>query len=110
MWPGATNAASWAEQYSGPYGLKFWSDFARQHGKKMSVPEWAVYPGPSSQGSNGGDNAFYVGKMHEFFKSEGSHLAYESYFNESADYVAGAIFTPTQNPTAAAKYESLFRR
>ena len=109
MWPGATNASSWAEQYSGPYGLKFWSDFARTHGKKFSVPEWAVYPGPSSEGANGGDNAFYVEKMHAFFKSQGSHLAYESYFNESADYVAGAIFSPTQNPSAAAKYQALFK-
>jgi hypothetical protein len=108
MWPGATGAAGWAEQYSGPYGLKFWSDFARAHGKKFSVPEWAVYPGPASEGASGGDNAFYIEKMHAFFASEGSHLAYESYFNESADYVAGSIFGPTQNPSAAAKYQALF--
>jgi len=106
MWPGVTSEASWAEHYSGPYGLRFWSDFARDHGKRISVPEWAVYP--ANAGSNGGDNAFYISKMRGFFKSQGSHLAYESYFNESAAYVSGSIFGPTQNPAAAAKYKSLF--
>ena len=108
MWPGVTSEADWARQYSGPYGLKFWSDFATDHGKKISVGEWGVYPGPSSGGSSGGDNAFYITKMRGFFKSEGSHLAYESYFNESASYIAGSLFGPTQNPIAAAKYKSLF--
>jgi hypothetical protein len=110
MWPGVTNASAWDVHLNGPYGLKFWSSFARQHGKKMSVPEWGVYPGPGSNGANGGDNAFYIGKMYEFFKSQGSHLAYESYFNEDASYVAASIFGPTQNPSAAAKYKSLFGR
>ena len=106
MWPGATNEATWAEQYSGTYGLKFWSDFASDHGKKLSVPEWGVYPGNAA--SNGGDNAFYIAKMQAFFKSEGSHLAYESYFNEQQAYIAASLFGPDQNPVAAAKYKSLF--
>jgi hypothetical protein len=108
MWPGVTTEAAWARQLSGPYGLKFWSDFATAHGKKVSVGEWGVYPGPASGGSSGGDNAFYITKMQGFFRSLGSHLAYESYFNESADYIAGSIFGPTQNPVAAARYKSLF--
>jgi hypothetical protein len=106
MWPGVTSEADWARQYSGPFGLKFWSDFARAHGKRISVPEWALYP--ANAGSNGGDNAFYISKMRGFFKSQGSHLAYEAYFNESAPYVSGSLFGPTQNPAAAAKYKSLF--
>jgi hypothetical protein len=108
MFPGATNEAGWQEQYSGAYGLKFWVDFARQHGKKFSVPEWAVYPGTASNGNNGGDNAFYVGKMHSFFKSLGSELAFEAYFNESASYVQASIYGPTENSNAAARYQSLF--
>jgi hypothetical protein len=105
MWPGATNEATWAEHYSGAYGLKFWSDFARAHGKKISVPEWAVYP---TTASNGGDNAYFIEKMQGFFKAEGSHLAYEAYFNESASYIKSAVFSPNQNPNAAAKYQALF--
>ena len=107
MWPGATDEASWQVQYSGPYGLKFWSDFAAAHHKKFSVPEWGVYPGTASQGHNGGDNPFYIAKMESFFKSEGSLLAFESYFDDSASYYGGSIFGPTENPAAAAKYQAL---
>ncbi|HST85227.1 MAG TPA: glycosyl hydrolase [Kineosporiaceae bacterium] len=110
MYPGVKTEADWAKHYSGAFGLKFWSDFARSHGKKLSVPEWAVYPGTASAGHNGGDNPFYVAKMHEFFKDQGSHLGYESYFNESSSYVAAAIFSPEQNSLAAAKYKALFNR
>ena len=106
VWPGATAEDTWNQQYGSMYGLKFWADFAKQHGKKLSVPEWGVYTGTASQGHNGGDNAFYVSKMEEFFKSEGSDLGYESYFNEHADYYGGGIFAPTQNPNAAAKYQA----
>jgi hypothetical protein len=106
MWPGVTDEASWAKHYSAQFGLKFWSDFARAHGKKLSVPEWGVYP--ANEGPNGGDNAYFIAKMRGFFKSEGSHLAYESYFNESEAYIAGSLFDPPQNPAAAARYKSLF--
>jgi hypothetical protein len=105
QFPGVTNESNWQVHYSGPYGLKYWTDFAKRHGKKIIVPEWGVYPGADS---NGGDNPFYIGKMRNFFASLGSQLAYEAYFNESADYYRGAIFGPTQNPSAAAKYASLF--
>jgi hypothetical protein len=105
-WPGVTDEASWATHYSAQFGLKFWSDFARSHGKKLSVPEWGIYPG--NAGPNGGDNPYYIEKMAEFFRSEGSHLAYECYFNEDADYIRASLFEPAQNPAAAAKYKSLF--
>jgi hypothetical protein len=41
----------------------------------------------------------------EFFRSLGGNLAYEAYFNESASYYAGAIFSPAQAPAAAAQYQ-----
>jgi hypothetical protein len=104
MWPAARDEAGWQQQYAGEYGLKFWADFAAEHGKPLSVAEWGNYPGPASSGHGGGDNPFYVNKMMGFFRSQGSHLAYEAYFNESAGYFAGAIFAPAQVPAAAAQY------
>ena len=102
MWPPVTDEASWASHYSGAYGLKFWSDFARDHGKRLSIPEWGVYPNNAE--SSGGDNPYYIEKMHGFFKEEGAHLAYESYFNENDGYYAGSLHAPEQNPAAAAQY------
>ena len=109
VFPGATSEATWQKQYSGRFGLKHWADFARAHGKKLSVPEWGVYPGTSHAGNNGGDNPFYIAKMRAFFAQQGSRLAYESYFNEPASYYAGSIFGAGQNPTAGEKYRRLFR-
>jgi hypothetical protein len=103
-YPGATNDATWQQQYSGPYGLQYWADFATAHGKQLSIPEWGVYPGPATQGHNGGDNPYYISQMEAFFRSLGPRLGYESYFNESAGYYAGSLFAPTQNPNAAIQY------
>jgi hypothetical protein len=108
QYPGATGAAGWNQQYAGAYGLKFWADFAAAHHKRISIPEWGLYP---SRGRNGGgDDAYYVAKMEAFFASLGDRLAYESYFDESAGYYGGSIFGPNENPVAAAKYRSLLTR
>jgi hypothetical protein len=101
-WPGATNEATWNEHYNGAFGLKFWNDFAKSHGKKLSIPEWGVYPGTAWAGHNGGDNPFYIAKMFGFFKEVKDNLAYEAYFNEPAPYYAGAL---SMNPKAAAEYQ-----
>src|SRR4030095_3058110 len=53
IWPGVSDDPSCAVHLNGPYGLKFWADFAAQHGKKLSVPEWGVYPGTAQAGQNG---------------------------------------------------------
>jgi hypothetical protein len=100
-WPGVKTAADWNEHLNGAYGLKFWANFARAHGKKLSIPEWGVYPGTAWAGHNGGDNPYYVAKMFGFFRQHAKELAYEAYFNESASYYAGAL---AMNPKAAAEY------
>jgi hypothetical protein len=104
IWPGATSEETWQQQYAGQFGLKYWADFATAHGKLFAVPEWGVYPGTAQAGNNGGDNAFYIAKMYEFFRSLGPRLGYEAYFNETAAYYAGALHNPEQNPRAAAQY------
>jgi hypothetical protein len=100
-WPGVKSESDWNEHLNGAYGLKFWADFARQHGKRLSIPEWGVYPGTAWAGHNGGDNPLYINKMFGFFKSQMDNLAYEAYFNEPASYYAGAL---SMNPQAAAEY------
>ncbi|GAB6901354.1 hypothetical protein JCM9957A_44440 [Kineosporia succinea] len=110
MYPGAVDQASWNEHLNGKQGLKYWANFAKSHGKKISVPEWGVYPGTASEGSNGGDNPYYIAKMNAWFQSLGSQLAYESYFNEDAPYYAGSIYGSGQNPNAGAKYQELFTK
>ncbi len=106
-WPGVKTEADWNEHLNGAYGLKFWADFARQHGKKLSIPEWGVYPGTAWAGHNGGDNPLYIKKMFGFFESQKDNLLYEAYFNEPAPYYAGAL---SMNPNAAAEYRTQIGR
>lgn len=108
MYPGVRSEADWQEHYAGEYGLRFWADFARQHGKPLSVPEWGVYPGTAHAGNNGGDNSLYIRKMVEFFRSMGPDLAYEAYFNDRGAYYAGSIWEPVQNPVASETYRALY--
>lgn len=105
MWPAATTSRNWKNQLHGRYGLNFWLRFATAHGKKLSVPEWGVYPGLAARRASGGDNPYYVGRMVSFFRANARHLAYEAYFNESASYYRGSLFGPTQNPKAARAYK-----
>ena len=57
--------------------------FARQHGKKLSIPEWGI-GGPSivrNCSEPGIDNPFFMRKMFAFFRANAGSIAYEAYFN-----------------------------
>lgn len=87
-------------------GLQDVVEFARQHRKPFSVPEWGL-SGVRSDGS--GDNPFFISKMHEFFTANREHLAFENYFDEPDPYLSSSIFqTPEQNPESAKLYRALW--
>jgi hypothetical protein len=100
-YPAVTNAATWNTQYSGPYGLKFWADFAKRKGKRLSLPEWGLYPGTAWAGHGGGDSSYYIAKMFGFFRQQGDRMAYEAYFNDDDPSQAGAL---SLNPRGAREY------
>ena len=79
--------------------------FARAHHKGFAVPEWGLQP---AQGV--GDDPLFIRLMHDFFVANRDVLVYEAYFNEPAPYIAGAIFSPVQNPRSADTYRALFHR
>ena len=104
-YPRMNTQAAWDSFYNstylgGPKGLGTWIAFARSHGKKLSVPEWAVWHDTST-----GDDPFYVQKMYETFKNNASTIAYESYFNCQDRH---KVYQPGMNPRASAQYKSLW--
>jgi hypothetical protein len=103
-WPPATVPGGWQQQLNGPYALNYWLAFARAHGKKLSVPEWAVASPEYWPGHAGGDDPGYIDDMYDFFRSCGNTLAYESYFNGPGS----SISNPDQNPDAAQEYRKLW--
>ena len=59
----------WSNEYNktylgGPRASGSWISFARSHGKKLSLPEWAVW-----NDAHGGDNPLFIEKMHDTFKA-----------------------------------------
>jgi hypothetical protein len=56
-----------------PFGLEWHRDFAAQHGKLMSYPEWGV--------GNFGDNPYFIQQMHDWFVQNRQNIAYAAYFD-----------------------------
>jgi hypothetical protein len=74
----AHQRAAWDEILGGERGLAFWSDFAKRHGKPMSVPEWGLWR--RDDGHGGGDNPYFVAQMHAFLTDPANNVAYQGYF------------------------------
>ena len=59
-----------------PGGIEQLVQFAKAHGKALSVPEWGEVAPPAG----GGDDPYYMKQMARLFKKD--HVVYESYFDE----------------------------
>jgi len=82
------------------FGLQWQKDFAGQHGKPMSYPEWGV--------GNFGDNPFFVQQMHDWFVKNANDIAYAAYFD-----VDGLWPTQIDNnrfPKSQFLFRKLFKR
>jgi hypothetical protein len=98
--------------------LNILRDFANAHGKPLAFPEWGATI--KSDGHGGGDNPYYIQKMHEFIANPANNVLFHSYFNLSAWSQVGmdhritqaTVYDnpsgPTQMPNAAARYRQLF--
>ena len=91
----------WTNFYvKAPFGLEWHRDFARQHGKRMSYPEWGV--------GQAGDNPFFIQQMHDWFVKNDDRIAYAAYFD-----VDGAWPTRIDNdhfPNSQRLFQKLFSR
>ncbi len=113
MWPASTDENSWNTQCNEAEGLCSVIRFARAHGKKFSVPEWGLVgkqdTGAAAAGQSGGDNPFYIRKMHDTFVANADVLSYEAYFNSpDAGNVHSALVNPTEQPNGAQTYALLW--
>jgi hypothetical protein len=108
-YPPARNKAAFDARATANGGIQWLARHAREHGKKVLVPEWGIAPGSGANG--GGDNPDYIQWMFEAFQgwhAEGL-LAGEFYFadrigggNVDSDLIGG-------NPLSRARYVSLWK-
>ncbi|MFJ4712653.1 glycoside hydrolase family 26 protein [Streptomyces sp. NPDC088785] len=83
---------SFDEQVSEPYGLQAQVDFAAQHGKPISYPEWGLF--------RNGDNAEYMKRMLAWMD------AHEPLYNTLTDYCPHGVWQCDENPKASAVYRA----
>jgi hypothetical protein len=61
--------------------LKRWSRFAQAHQKPFCFPEWGLCARPVKGGHGGGDNPYFIEKMHEFMTDPKNNVVAQSYFD-----------------------------
>ncbi|TCJ31755.1 cellulase family glycosylhydrolase, partial [Parafrankia sp. BMG5.11] len=105
-YPASTTQETFNDNCNSDSGACTVARFARQHGKKFAVPEW----GMDHRNGGGGDNPYYVEKMHELFTANQDILSYEAYYSagaQEAENVQSALALDL-NPKAALRYHELF--
>jgi hypothetical protein len=74
---------SWGAALDGPGGLRFWADYAMDHGKQFALPEWGLSQRPDGRG--GGDNPYFAQKMLEFIGDPRNSVAFAMYFDVDSE-------------------------
>jgi hypothetical protein len=84
---------SFDEQVSEPYGLQFHVDFAREHHKPISYPEWGMF--------RNGDDSVYMLRMLDWMNE------HRPLYNTLTDYCPHGVWQCTGNPRASAVYRAV---
>ena len=91
----------WDRHYlKAPFGLQWHRDFATQHGKLMSYPEWGV--------GQFGDNPFFIQQMRDWFVQNDDKIAYAAYFD--VDGLWPTQIDNNQFPQSQKLFRKLFKR
>ncbi|WP_406151327.1 glycosyl hydrolase [Streptomyces sp. NBC_01012] len=80
-------ARSFDEQVSEPYGLQKQADFAAEHGKPISFPEWGLF--------RNGDNPEYMRRMLEWIEKR------KPVYQTITDYCPHGVWQCTDNPESS---------
>jgi len=101
----------WDFHLNSQYGLRWWSKFARKHGKPLAIPEWGV--NIKKDGKGGLDNVLFVEGMHEFITDPENNVLFHCYFDIQApdghhQLSPGMNDFQTEFPKAAARFKELF--
>jgi hypothetical protein len=96
----------WIDIRDRTYGLAWHRDFAAAHGKPMTFPEWGLTV-RSGDNLGGGDNAYFIERMHEWLST--NDVAYAAYFEFSARDAEHRLMTGDL-PAGTEAFRRLFGR
>ncbi|MEV2247314.1 glycosyl hydrolase [Streptomyces sp. NPDC049970] len=83
-------ARTFDEQVNEPYGLQKQVDFAAEHGKPISFPEWGLF--------RNGDNPEYMRRMLEWFD------LHKPLYQTVTDYCPHGVWQCSENPESSALF------
>ncbi|GAA2349337.1 glycosyl hydrolase [Streptomyces kunmingensis] len=83
---------SFDKQVSEPYGLQQQVDFAKEHGKPVSYPEWGLF--------RNGDNPEYMRRMLAWMDE------HKALYNTLTDYCPHGVWQCARNPQASKVYRT----
>jgi hypothetical protein len=117
-YPSSCDAACRLARQQTAWGNHSWylqtlRDFGVARGKPMAIAEWGV--AIRADGHGGGDNPYFVRKMHEFIANPANYVVFHSYFNVSAIDIDARLTDAVQGdnpsrPTGFPDSSKLFRR
>lgn len=94
----------WQDLLTQSYGLNWLREFAQQHNKPISIPEWAT--GTRPDGHGGGDDAYFITHMADWIAQ--NNVVYHAYWDYPAKDYHGKL-SDGSKPAAAAAFLSTFR-
>ncbi|GAA3372609.1 glycosyl hydrolase [Streptomyces sannanensis] len=81
------------DQVNGPYGLRKQVDFATEHKKPVSYPEWGLF--------RNGDNAEYMRRMIQWIDEQ------RPVYHTITDYCPHGVWQCTENPASSEVFRSM---
>jgi hypothetical protein len=96
--------SAWTGIYQGEFNIQYWTQFAKEHGKPVTLNEWGVW----AQSHGGFDNDYYIQQMHNYISDPANNVAFYSYFDVFAFDGDHKLQPPTNFPLASQKFYSLF--
>lgn len=92
----------WDSRMNTRRGLKWHRDFATQHGKPISFPEWGT--GLKPDGTGGGDDSYFIEQMAAWMLA--SNMAYHNYWDHTGG--VNAKLSDNHQPKAGAAFLKAF--
>ncbi|WP_207709607.1 glycoside hydrolase family 26 protein [Actinomadura macrotermitis] len=86
--------ADFATFISEPNGLQAQADFAKEHGKPISFPEWGLF--------RNGDNPAFIQGMHDWI------VTHDVVYQTITDYCPHGVWRCSGNPDSSSLYRRLF--
>ncbi len=95
----STPAQRWNDLLTQAYGLNWLQQFAKEHHKPISIPEWAT--GTRPDGHGGGDDPEFIARMSEWIRN--NNVEYHAYWDYPARDFNGKLSDQRQ-PRAATQF------